>query len=337
MKPHILRIGHRLERDKRISTHVALTARAFGATGITLHRPDSRVVSSVEDVVQRFGGDFHIATTSHPRAVARDWCGKVVHLTMFGTPLAETAPLLRHERELLIIVGAERVPRWAFDIADWNVAIGSQPHSEVAALAILLAELNPRWAQPYLDGKLQAIPDTQRRQLATIPTKDVCLAQHRDAGSSAPLVAHCRAVASMTSAVTAALNANVALATAGALLHDIGRNRATGIEHCSIGATIVTEAGFHPGVAHIVRAHVGAGIPQHEARALGLPPGDYLPRTLEARIVAACDNLFAGSRRRLLIDCTNMLQSHGHDAAARRAVRLHRWISRRLGCDLDVF
>ncbi len=334
MKPHVLRIGHRLERDKRISTHVALTARAFGAAGITLHRPDSRVVSSVEDVVQRFGSDFHIATTSHPQAIARDWCGKVVHLTMFGTPLTETVPLLRHERELLVIVGAERVPRWAFDIADWNVAVGSQPHSEVAALAILLAELNPYWAQPYLDGKMQAIPDTQRRQLATIPTKEVCLGQHHDAGSSASLVAHCRAVAGMAAAVTATLGGNVALATAGALLHDIGRNRTAGVEHCSIGATIVTEAGFHPGVAHIVRTHVGAGIPRREARALGLPPGDYLPRTLEARIVAACDNLFAGSNRQSLIDCTDMLQSRGHDMAARRVTRLHRWVSRRLGRDL---
>ena len=32
----ILRLGHRPERDKRITTHVALTARAFGAEGMLL-------------------------------------------------------------------------------------------------------------------------------------------------------------------------------------------------------------------------------------------------------------------------------------------------------------
>ena len=337
MKPHVLRIGHRPERDKRISTHVALTARAFGAGGLTLHRPDSRVVATVTDVVQRFGGDFGIATTTRPRAVTRGWRGKVVHLTMFGTSLAEAAPLLRHEHELLVIVGAERVPRWTFELADWNVAVGNQPHSEVAALAILLAELDPRWAQPELDGELQVVPSAQRRRLATIPTEQECLVVHSGAGSPAPLLAHCHAVAGMAAAVTAVLGGNVALATAGALLHDIGRTRGAGIEHCALGAAMVAEAGFHPGVAHIIRAHVGGGLPQREARALGLPPGDYLPRTLEARVVAACDNLFAGSRRRPLADCTAWLQSQGLEMAAHRITRLHRWVSRRLGRDLAEF
>ena len=337
MKPHVLRIGHRLERDKRVTTHVALTARAFGASGLTLHRPDSRVVATVEDVTQRFGGDFSIDATQRPKAVARDWTGKVVHLTMFGTPLAESAALLQKERELLIIIGAERVPRWAFEVADFNIAIGNQPHSEVAALAILLAELNPRWAQPPLDGDLQVIPDAQRRRLTTIPTEDECWALHRGAGSPAPLMAHCRAVAGMAARITDTLGGNVALANAGALLHDIGRSRVAGIEHCALGAAMATDAGFHPGVAHIIRAHVGGGLPQREARALGLPPGDYRPRTLEARVVAACDNLFAGSRRRPLADCTAWLQSQGLEMAARRAMRLHRWVSRRLGRDLAEF
>ncbi|MDP7136320.1 MAG: HDIG domain-containing protein [Candidatus Poseidoniia archaeon] len=337
MKPHVLRIGHRPERDKRISTHVALTARAFGAGRLTLHRPDSRVVATVTDVVQRFGGDFGIATTTRPRAITRDWRGKVVHLTMFGTPLAEAAPLLRHERELLVVVGAERVPRWTFELADWNVAVGSQPHSEVAALAILLTELDSRWVQPELDGDLQVTPSAQRRRLATIPSADECLALHGGAGSPAPLLAHCCAVAEMAAAVTVALDGNIALANAGALLHDIGRNRAAGVEHCALGAAMAAEAGFHPGVAHIIRAHVGGGIPQREARALGLPPGDYLPRTLEARVVTACDNLHAGSRRRPLADCTAWLQTQGLEMAARRATRLHRWVSRRLGRDLAGF
>jgi len=334
VNPHVLRIGHRPERDKRVTTHVALTARAFGASGLTLHRPDSRVVATVEDVTQRFGGDFSIDVTQRPKAVARDWTGKVVHLTMFGTPLAESTALLQKERELLIIVGAERVPRWAFEVADFNIAIGNQPHSEVAALALLLAELNPRWAQPPLDGDLQVIPDAQRRRLTTIPTEEECLALHRGAGSPAPLMAHCRAVAAMAAGITDTLGGNVALANGGALLHDIGRSRAAGIEHCALGADMATDAGFHPGVVHIIRTHVGGGIPQREARALRLPPGDYLPRTLEARVVASCDNLFAGSRRRPLADCTEWLQSQGLEAAARRVTRLHRWVSRRLGRDL---
>ena len=65
----VLRIGHRPERDKRITTHVALTARAFGASRIYLSNPDSRVIKSVEEVVDKFGGDFSIESTSNPKKV----------------------------------------------------------------------------------------------------------------------------------------------------------------------------------------------------------------------------------------------------------------------------
>ena len=36
------------------------------------------------------------------------------------------------------MVGAEKVPREIYELADYNVAVGSQPHSEISALAIVL-------------------------------------------------------------------------------------------------------------------------------------------------------------------------------------------------------
>ena len=71
----ILRLGHRPERDKRITTHVALTARAFGATKIHLNRPDSRIVETVSDVSKKFGGSFAIETVSSPKAFVQGWEG----------------------------------------------------------------------------------------------------------------------------------------------------------------------------------------------------------------------------------------------------------------------
>jgi tRNA (cytidine56-2'-O)-methyltransferase len=41
---------------------------------------------------------------------------------------------------LLVIVGGEKVPPEAYRLADWNVAVTNQPHSEVAALAVFLHE-----------------------------------------------------------------------------------------------------------------------------------------------------------------------------------------------------
>ena len=47
--------------------------------------------------------------------------------------------------KLGIIIGAEKVPRDVYELADYNIAVGNQPHSEVAALAVFLDRL--------LDGK----------------------------------------------------------------------------------------------------------------------------------------------------------------------------------------
>ena len=85
----VLRLGHRPERDKRITTHVALTARAFGASKIYISNPDSRVIKSVEEVVTKFGGDFTINPTTNPKQIVKASKSLIVHLTMFGLPIDE--------------------------------------------------------------------------------------------------------------------------------------------------------------------------------------------------------------------------------------------------------
>ena len=87
----VLRIGHRPERDKRVTTHVALTSRAFGASKMYLSRPDSRVIKTVKTVVSKFGGDFEIEPLSNPKSFVKNWEGKIVHLTMFGLPFIDFA------------------------------------------------------------------------------------------------------------------------------------------------------------------------------------------------------------------------------------------------------
>jgi len=136
----VLRLGHRPARDKRVTTHVALTARALGADGILVSTRDPGLERSIRDVVRRFGGPFQIETGIPWRRTLREWKGTKVHLTMYGQPVAELLPSIRREN-LLIVVGAEKVPREVFDLVDLNVAIGNQPHSEVAALAIFLDRL----------------------------------------------------------------------------------------------------------------------------------------------------------------------------------------------------
>jgi tRNA (cytidine56-2'-O)-methyltransferase len=66
----------------------------------------------------------------------------ILHLSMYGIPLPEILPRLETGNgKLLIIVGSEQVPAEIYDLADFNVSVTSQPHSEVAALAIFLDRL----------------------------------------------------------------------------------------------------------------------------------------------------------------------------------------------------
>ncbi len=140
----VLRWGHRIPRDSRITTHVALTARAFGADIIYVDTEDKELEDTVKSVVKRFGGDFEIKTGVNWKRIIRGWKGVKVHLTMYGEHIDDALPKIPRD-DVLIIVGAEKVPKEFYELADFNVAVGNQPHSEVAALAVFLDRL--------LDGK----------------------------------------------------------------------------------------------------------------------------------------------------------------------------------------
>ena len=138
----VLRIGHRAGRDPRLSTHVALTARAFGAERLYLHPPDAALASRVGAVARTWGGDFEVVGTEDWRSVVRAFDGPVAHLTMYGEPLESRLAELRRAKSILVVVGGAKVPPELYGRATWNLAVGHQPHSEVAALAVVLSLLN---------------------------------------------------------------------------------------------------------------------------------------------------------------------------------------------------
>ena len=162
----VLRLGHRPARDKRVTTHVALTARAFGANAILVSTRDVALERSIRGVVRRFGGDFRIETGVRWRPILKEFPGTKVHLTMYGQRFEEVLPRVRG-RDLLVVVGAEKVPRELYDLADWNVAIGNQPHSEVAALAIFLERvLGPgAWDRDDFAGRVRIRPSARGKDV----------------------------------------------------------------------------------------------------------------------------------------------------------------------------
>lgn len=83
---------------------------------------------------------------------------------------------------------------------------------------------------------------------------------------------------------------DLTLVTLGGLLHDIGRTCVQGIRHGVAGADLLADK-FPRAIALIAERHIGGGIPKKEAIQLGLPAKDYLPLSLEEKIVCYADKL----------------------------------------------
>ena len=67
---------------------------------------------------------------------------------------------IQKEENVLIVVGAEKVPREIYEQADYNVSIGNQPHSEISALAILLDRIQKgkQFEKKFSNSKRDIIP-----------------------------------------------------------------------------------------------------------------------------------------------------------------------------------
>ena len=165
----IMRIGHRPERDKRVTTHVALSSRALGAKGIYVDTEDPKLEENIRSVVDRFGGDYQIKTGVTWKAATKNFKGKVVHLTMYGSRVDEALEKIPKDEDIMIIVGAEKVPPEVYQRADFNVSVGNQPHSEIAALAIFLDRYTEGKAL-YADrgGRMTVVPNERGKTVVDL-------------------------------------------------------------------------------------------------------------------------------------------------------------------------
>ena len=172
MKIEVLRIGTRLVRDDRVTTHVTLVSRAFGASKIYMYDANPEIKETISKVNKMWGSDFKVEIIENWKDVVKlkkKESVKIVHLTMYGENINTVQDEIRKEEKILIIVGAEKVPREAYDMADYNVAIGNQPHSEISALAILLDRIlqGQQMQKKYPDGEREIIPTKKGKNVIT--------------------------------------------------------------------------------------------------------------------------------------------------------------------------
>jgi len=123
----------------------------------------------------------------------------------------------------------------------------------------------------------------------------------REEGADEWLIRHCIAVFGVSVYLASLIMArgrelDMGLVMWGSLLHDLGRTRTHGPEHGYVSGQMLRERGLGRNLVRLVERHVGGGIDAEEASKLGLPKRDYVPETIEEKLVCYADKLIASSK-----------------------------------------
>jgi len=165
-------------------------------------------------------------------------------------------------------------------------------------------------------------------------------------GASERVIRHCIAVSECAVEIAKEISKkkniviDLNLVEIGGLLHDLGRSKTHSIEHGIAGAEILRNLtndlnlssdaqNFIEKLARICERHIGAGIDKDEAMILGLGEKDYLPETIEEKIIAHADNLIdddkvAGMKQ--TVENFERKLGKGHKAV-KRIIKLNEYIN----------
>jgi len=173
----VIRIGQRLVRDDRVTTHVALVSRAFGVEKIFMTEVNPEIKDTLEKINKTWGGNFTVEFIDKWKPIIKkkkEENFRIIHLTMYGENINDVQKKLRKEENLLVVVGAEKVPREIYELADFNVGVGSQPHSEISALAILLDRIQKgkQFEKSFLNAERKIIPTKNGKNVQVKETRD---------------------------------------------------------------------------------------------------------------------------------------------------------------------
>lgn len=167
----VFRYGHRIVRDYRVTSHCSLVARAFGASKIIVcGEEDNSMKTSVDDITNRWGGDFKVEFVSdwvkYLKQIKKDGF-ILVHLTMYGEILSKVEGKIRKSNKICLIIGSQKVEASVYSLVDYNISVTTQPHSEIAALAVTMDRLNKgkELSAVFSNSKKQIIPQKKGKKV----------------------------------------------------------------------------------------------------------------------------------------------------------------------------
>jgi uncharacterized protein (TIGR00295 family) len=181
-------------------------------------------------------------------------------------------------------------------------------------------------------------PSKQKPDDSKLPTKAEALKLLKDSGVDASVIAHCQAVSALAVKIGRRCTkpVDLKLIEIAGLLHDIGRSATHGIDHAVEGGKIAKSKKLPDEIVKIIERHIGAGLTKEDAARLNLPKRDYLPETLEEKIVAHADNLLSSTKRVPVAQTIAGLIRKHEEEGAKRMLSLHKELSELCGVDLDT-
>jgi uncharacterized protein (TIGR00295 family) len=171
--------------------------------------------------------------------------------------------------------------------------------------------------------------------LSSYPSSDDCFRIMREEKLSSVVVRHCCVVNVVAMTIARRCGADPDLVNAASLLHDIGRSRTHGVLHVAESATIVRDRHLPEDLCLCIERHIASGFTAEEARELGLPDGDYMPVTLEDKVVSFSDNLVHDRSIKTTAQAAERMRTKGFDLSAARMLLIGKELAALCGEDVD--
>jgi len=172
--------------------------------------------------------------------------------------------------------------------------------------------------------------------LSSYPSTDDCYRIMREEGLSPAVIRHCCVVNLVALAIARRCGADLGLVNAASLLHDIGRSATHGVNHVAEGVRIARERGLPAELVNCIGRHIASGFTSEEAEALGLPKGDYMPVSLEDKVVNFADNLVSDRSIKTVAQAAERMRAKGFELTATRMMAIGEEIAALCGEDIDL-
>ncbi len=122
---------------------LCMISRAFGASNITFcpHKggAEARLKRAMKQISKKWGGEFSVFFCDKWEKYIKGKKNYLkIYLTRYGMPISKMRYRISTYKNILLIASFSESVKSAYDAADFNISISSQPHTCGSSIAIFL-------------------------------------------------------------------------------------------------------------------------------------------------------------------------------------------------------